>query len=257
MDNHVRIFREQPFGWFDKPIMRYLREKYGTNKKVFIALRATYLAICEMSSDFESNAITAFNKTVGTYAGLTRQVAGKYIRLLEEEGLIEKKRLIDEKTGLKSTGTYLRILSSQQFDKAHANTPEERGETKKPTTTASPRMARYPTIRTSDHSDTSPVLKKISVTKKLKNVKKKTLKKEKAEEGKIAYYAQLIAEKLGDRKSLSYFKLVCRLHNPEELYQKASAIVSDGGAKNPAAVFVAWLKTEARSTSPPQSDRSG
>ncbi len=257
MDNHVRIFREQPFGWFDKPIMRYLREKYGTNKKVFIALRATYLAICEMSSDFESNAITAFNKTVGTYAGLTRQVAGKYIRLLEEEGLIEKKRLIDEKTGLKSTGTYLHILSSQELGKVHTDTSKERGAAKKPDTSASRRVARYPTIRTSDHSDTSPVLKKISITKKLKNVKKKTLKKENTDEGKIAYYAQLIAEKLGDRKSLSYFKLACRLHNPEELYQKASAIVSDGGANNPAAVFVAWLKAETRSTSPPPSDRSG
>src|SRR4051794_38019695 len=119
MENQVRIFREKPFGWFDKPITRYLREKYGTNKKVFIALRATYLAICEMESDFESNAITAFNKTVGTYAGLTRQVAGKYVRLLEAEGLIQKMRLTDPKTGLKSTGTYLRIMSSQEFGKTH------------------------------------------------------------------------------------------------------------------------------------------
>ena len=257
MDNHVRIFRKQPFGWFDKPIMRYLREKYGTNKKVFIALRATYLAICEMESDFEKNPITAFNKTVGTYAGLTRQVAGKYIRLLEEEGLIEKKRVTDEKTGLKTTGTYLHILSSNEFGKVHTDTSEEGEEAKQPTTSPSLRVARYPTIRTSDHSDTSPVLKKISISKKLKNVKKKTLKKEKADEGKIAYYAQLIAEKLGDRKSLSYFKLACRLHNPERLYQKASAIVSDGGAKNPAAVFVAWLKTEHHSMSPPTTDHPG
>src|SRR5215211_8172206 len=66
MENHIRIFREEPFGWFNKPIMRYLRKKYGKNRKVFIALRATYLAICEMESDFESNFITAFNKTVGT-----------------------------------------------------------------------------------------------------------------------------------------------------------------------------------------------
>src|SRR5215216_4780853 len=103
MENNVRIFREQPFGWFDKPIMRYLRENYGKNKKVFIALRATYLALCEMESDFAGgNPITAFNKTVGTYAGLTRQVAGKYVRLLEEEGLIQKMRVVDAATNLKS-----------------------------------------------------------------------------------------------------------------------------------------------------------
>ena len=105
MENHIRIFRKQPFGWFDKPIMRYLRETYGGNKKVFIALRATYLAICEMESDFGDTPVAGFNKTVGTYAGLTRQVAGKYVRLLEKEGLIQKTRVIDAKTGLKSKGT--------------------------------------------------------------------------------------------------------------------------------------------------------
>src|SRR6266498_5269084 len=188
MENQVRIFREQPFGWFDKPIMRYLRVKYGKKKKVFIALRATYLALCEMESDFQgSNPITAFNKTVGTYAGLTRQVAGKYVRLLETEGLIQKMRVMDSKTGLKSTGTYLRIMSSQEFGKTNTRATEERGAQEKTDTTTRLRVARYPTIRTSDHSDTSPVLKKISITKKLKNVKKKTLKKENTDEGKIAY----------------------------------------------------------------------
>src|SRR6266496_1846295 len=117
MENQVRIFREKPFGWFDKPIMRYLRVKYGGNKKVFIALRSTYLAICEMESDFESNPITAFNKTVGTYAGLSREAAGKYVRVLEQEGLIQKVRIVDPVTHLKSKGTYFRILSSQEFAK--------------------------------------------------------------------------------------------------------------------------------------------
>ncbi len=243
MENQVRIFREQPFGWFDKPIMRYLRVKYGKTKKVFIALRATYLALCEMESDFAgSNPITAFNKTVGTYAGLTRQVAGKYVRLLETEGLIQKMRVMDSKTGLKSTGTYLRIMSSQEFGKTNTRATEERGAQEKADTTTRLRVARYPTIRTSDHSDTSPVLKKISVTKKKKkNVKEK---EEREHEERIDYYANLIAEKLGDGKSLSYFKTACRTHNPDKLYQKANEIVSDGGAKNPAAVFVAWLKTE-------------
>src|SRR5262245_28374702 len=169
MDNHVRIFRKQPFGWFDKPILRYLREKYGKNKKVFIALRATYLAICEIESDFESNPITAFNKTVGTYAGLTRQVAGKYVRLLEAEGLIQKLRVVDPQTGLKSKGTYLRIMSSREVDKIQSEVADEKAE--KAGITASRRMARYPTIRISDHSDTSPSIKKISISKKLSNYK--------------------------------------------------------------------------------------
>jgi hypothetical protein len=246
MDNQVRIFREKPFGWFDKPIMRYLREKYGQNKKVFIALRATYLAICEIESDFESNAITAFNKTVGTYAGLTRQVAGKYVRLLEEEGLIEKLRVVDTKTGLKAKGTYLRITSSREFEKLRENATEASGESKSADKSAFHRVARYPTIRVSDHSDTSPSIKKISVSKKIskyKNVKKKNVEEKESEE-RIDYYAGLIADKLGDRKSLSYFKIACRLFPPEKLLEKASAIVSDGGARSPAAVFAAWLKEQ-------------
>jgi hypothetical protein len=255
MENHVRIFREKPFGWFDKPIMRYLREKYGRNKKQFLALRSVYLAVCEMESDFQNDPITSFNKTVGTYAGLTRQVAGKYIRILEQEGLLQKMRVMNPDTNLKSKGTYFRITSSQEFENTKREVLEERKEQKKTANTASLRVARYPTIRTSDHSDTSPDIKKISIRKKKKkNVKEK---EEKGSEERIEYYANLIAEKLGDRKSLSYYKLACRMHNPETLYQKASAIVSDGGARNPAAVFVAWLKQEQRGTSPPKSDHPG
>src|SRR5207249_2444228 len=94
------------------------------------------------------------------------------------------------------------------------------------------------------HSDTSPLLKKLSIRKKLNNVKKKTFKKETDGEARSDYYAELLADKLGDRKSLSYFRLACRWHSPERLLEKASAIVGDGGAKNPAAVFVNWLKGE-------------
>ena len=246
MENQVRIFREKPFGWFDKPIMRYLREKYGKDKKVFIALRATYLALCEMESDFETTPITAFNKTVGTYAGLTRQVAGKYVRLLEQEGLIQKVRLIDPATHLKSKGTYLQIISSQEFEKIQFKDTEERGAPKKAVNTARRRVARYPTIRISDHSHTSPLLKKISKGKKIsipKNVKKKNVQ-EKENGERLDYYAGLIADKLGDRKSLAYYKLACRKYVPERLLQKASEIVTDGGAKKPAAVFTSWLKHE-------------
>lgn len=220
--------------------MRYLRKKYGEDKKVFVALRATYLALCEMESDFGSSSVTGFNKTVGTYAGLSRQVAGKYIRLLEEEGLIEKVRNIDTKTNLKSSGTYLKIKSSDEFldrvEESEKITPKKN----KPNNTPSLRVAGYPTIRTSDHSDTPPVLRKISVTKKIiNNVNQKLLKQE---NDKADYYADLIAEKLGDVKSLTYFKLACRKYQPELLLQRATEIIADGGAKNAGAVFVDWMK---------------
>lgn len=255
MQNQVRIFREKPFGWFDKPIMRYLREKYGKNKKVFIALRSVYLAVCEMESDFGGDAITSFNKTVGTYAGLTRQVAGKYIRVLEQEGLIQKVRVINLNTNLKSKGTYFRITSSQEFESTKREAIGEREKQEKTTNTGSHRVARYPTIRISDHSDTSPYIKKISVSKKKKkNVKEK---ESRGDRERSDYYAGLIAEKLGDVKSLSYYKLACTRFDPLQLLAKANAIVQDGGAHNPAAVFVAWVKKKQGGTSPPHADKPG
>src|SRR5215210_1396889 len=192
MENQVRIFRDKPFGWFDKPVMRYLRDKYGPDKKSFLNLRSTYLAICEMESDFEHQPINAFNKTVGTYAGLSRQVAGKYVRILEQEGLIIKNRVIDPKTKFKGKGTSLQIMSSQQVPAISA------------------RMVGYPTIRTSDQSDTPPRIKKISIGKKISmdnNVKKNPVIN--ADTDQVEYYAQLLADKLKDKKSLSYYRIVC------------------------------------------------
>lgn len=258
MENHVRIFREQPFGWFDKPILRYLRKKYGKNKKVFTALRSTYLAICEMESDFERSPITAFNKTVGTYAGLSREAVGKYVRMLEEEGLIQKVRVVDETTRLKAKGTYIQILSSQEFFRLHPERGEGEWDQEKPKGTTHARVSGYPDIRTSGHSDMPTVIKKISISKKVskyKNVKKKNAKE--TEDGERSdYYAELIADKLGDKKSLSYFKIACRLFPPERLLEKASAIVSDGGAKNPAAVFASWLKEEQAMKATPAKSRA-
>ena len=224
MDNQVRIFREKPFGWWDKPVMRYLRDKYGHDKKVFLALRSVYLAICEMESDFENEPIYAFNKTVGTYAGLSRQVAGRYVRVLEEEGLIRKIRAVNPENNLKAKGTWLQIMSSQQVP------------------TIRSRMAGYPTIRTSDHSDTPPLLKKVSMSKKVSMVKKNVASTRKRSRDEAEHYAQEIAKKLGDEKSISFYTLACMKHDPSRLLRKAHEIVADGGARNPGAVFVKWLQ---------------
>ncbi len=98
MDNQVRIFRKNPIAWWDKSVMRNLRRKYGKDKKTFVILRSVYLALCEIESDFSNAPVNSFTQTVGTYAGTSRQVAGKYINALQKEGLIKKTRLIDGKT---------------------------------------------------------------------------------------------------------------------------------------------------------------
>jgi len=67
----------------------------------------------------------------------------------------------------------------------------------------------------------------------------------KTNEDEVTYYAGLIADKLNDNKSLSYYRLACRQFPPHILLEKATTIVTDGGARKPGAVFVDWLKTYA------------
>ena len=66
---------------------------------------------------------------------------------------------------------------------------------------------------------------------------------EKVDEDKINYYAEQLADKLNDRKSLSFYRVACRKHDPHLLLRKAAEIVRDGGARKPGAVFVHWIQT--------------
>src|SRR5438045_2726613 len=68
-------------------------------------------------------------------------------------------------------------------------------------------------------------------------------KQHKKDTNETAYYAGLLAEKLGDQKSLTYYKIVCQRIDPHKLMQKAAEIIADGGARNPGAVFAEWVKT--------------
>ena len=74
-------------------------------------------------------------------------------------------------------------------------------------------------------------------------------KQNKKDTNETDYYASLLAEKLGDQKSLTYYKIACQRSDPHMLLQKASEIMADGGARNPGAVFANWLKTRTIPTS--------
>ena len=60
----------------------------------------------------------------------------------------------------------------------------------------------------------------------------------------IGYYAKLLADKLSDQKSLTYYKIACQRFHPQKLMEKAAEIIADGGARNPGAVFADWLKQQ-------------
>ena len=227
MENQVRIFRENPIAWVEKQVLRYLRKKYGKDKRLFVSLRGVYLALCEMDSDFTDTPISFFTETVGTYAGVSREVAGKCINLLTTEGFITKTRVQDEKTKKYLTGTYIQI-------KAFKSVPA----ISKP----------LPGIASNgdrQHWRSRAILKNISKLKKVSNihnnVRKQPIKIE--DKDQVEYYAKLLAERLNDQKSLSYYRLVCARYNPDKLLRKVAEIVKDGQAKKPAAVFVHWLQT--------------
>lgn len=231
MENHVRIYRENPIAWWDKPVMRYLRHKYGKDKKKFVLVRSVYLALCEIESDFTDRPVNSFTKTIGTYAGVSREVAGKYINLLIKEKLLIKTRTKDPVTNKFAAGTIIKILSIQ------------------PDMTSNEPLPGYPSNGVPQRWDTGANIKKISTNKNLsidKNVIGKSVFKTNNTnavlEEKIAHYAKLIAAKLGDQKSLTFYKIACQKYDPETLLQKAHAIMADGGAEKPGAVFVAWLK---------------
>jgi len=80
------------------------------------------------------------------------------------------------------------------------------------------------------------------------NVAKQNKKDTKDTPEERDYYAGLLADKLGDHKSLTYYKIACRRFDPQLLMQKASEIMADGGARNPGAVFADWLKKKQTET---------
>ena len=226
METQVRIYRENPIAWVEKPILRFLRKKYGKDKRLFVSLRGVYLALCEMDSDFTDTPITFFTETVGTYAGVSREVAGKCINLLIQDGLITKTRVQDEKTKQYLTGTYIQIKAFKSVPAVSAPVPgiASNGDRQ----------------QWGSQAGLKNITNAKKVSKTYKNVRQKPIKIEDTDQ--VEYYAQLLADKLNDAKSLSFYRLVCARHNPNTLLQKAAEIVKDGGAKKPGAVFVAWLQ---------------
>ena len=152
MDNQVRIFRKNPIAWWDKNVMRHLRHKYGQDKKTFLLIRSVYLALCEIESDFNDKPVKFFTKTVGTYAGLSREAAGKYINLLVKEGLIKKSQVLDHQTKTFSSGTIVEILG---MENAQPKSVEP--------------LSAYPDNGVSRHRGTRATYKNISMNKKISN----------------------------------------------------------------------------------------
>ena len=52
MENQVRIYKRNRQVYFNMAILKYLRRKYGKDKKLFVALRSVFMALNEVAEDF-------------------------------------------------------------------------------------------------------------------------------------------------------------------------------------------------------------
>jgi hypothetical protein len=232
MENQVRIYKRNRQVYFNMAILKYLRRKYGKDKKLFVALRSVFMALNEIAEDFIDTPVTFFTKTVGTYAGVSREVAGRYINLLQTEKLIVKTRIKDTKTGKFSMGTTIELL-----DVVPDNEPLPGYASNGLTQRRDNRAALYNKYKNANTKIKNNVISKTPLKSEIETAE---------QQAKTTHYAQLIAEKLGDQKSITFYKIACQKYDPEKLLKKAHAIVADGGADNPGAVFVTWLKAQKR-----------
>jgi len=145
----------------------------------------------------------ATNEYLGVHIGMSKNTVRNYLSKLYEYGYLRYELVRDEKKEVIDRKIYPTLVPSVVLPSTTPSTPES----------------------TED----------INKRSNFKNVNKKSSKE-------IEYYAELVADILNDQKSISYYKAVCVRHDPLLLISKAKEIISDGQAKNPAAVFVAWLK---------------
>jgi phage replication O-like protein O len=153
--------------------------------------------------------------------GLGKASVARVVKSLEERGVILRTKRQSKRRGDEPTTYALNILSVSQNE------------------TPPVAKMRHPRVSKSDPQET--VLQQTVRQHRYNNVRQKPIKIE--DKDQVEYYAQLLATKLNDEKSLSYYRIVCARYNPGKLLQKVAEIVKDGQAKKPAAVFVHWLQT--------------
>jgi hypothetical protein len=154
--------------------------------------------------------------------GLGKASVARAIKTLESKGVILRKKRRSMRKGDEATTYCLNIRPVSHFE------------------TPPVAIMRHP--RVSKVNPQQTVLQQTVRQHTYNNVRKNPVIN--ADKDQVEYYAQLLADKLNDQKSLSYYRIVCARYNPNQLLKKAAEIVGDGGARKPGAVFVNWLQEE-------------
>ena len=169
-----------------------------------------------------SGIVTKEGKVLDRGTGLSKRHVQRALKSLESKQAVKVHRQMDEQ-GLNEINTYtLNFI--------------EGVETKSPYG----RDKMYPRVETA-MSPTTYSKQQTVRQQRNNNVRQSLVKTE--DKDKVEYFAEQLADKLNDRKSLSFYRIACRKHDPHLLLRKAAEIVRDGGARKPGAVFVHWLQS--------------
>jgi DNA-binding transcriptional ArsR family regulator len=147
----------------------------------------------------------ASNEYLSKYIGMSKNTVRNYLSRLYELGYLRYELIRDESNEVVERRIYPTLVLPEVLPRTTPRTPES--------------------------------------TKELKEENRKNVNVGE-ENAKADYFAELLAGALSDRKSMAYYRMVCRRHDGTRLLDKAKQIVADGGARKPAAVFAAWLKQE-------------
>lgn len=99
----MRSTRNQPFCWQEKKVFRLLRKHYSGSE--LVKLRCLYGAITEADSDFNSQDIKYYTKTIHSYSGLSKEWIPKGLKILQDEINIIK--IVEERENGKFKGKRL------------------------------------------------------------------------------------------------------------------------------------------------------
>lgn len=107
-----RKLRGNTWFWCDKAVTRFFRKNF--DRKHYSNLRAIYLALCEMDSDFqEGTPIRGFKRTLCTYSGKSMETVTRYFLFLEELEMVTVEQYRDESGYFGSTFLYMAEFDNQ------------------------------------------------------------------------------------------------------------------------------------------------
>ena len=110
MEKRKRQFRESPFCWQSKEVLRQIKKKYPPRLRP--TRLSVYLALTQIESDFGSEYIRNYSRTISSYCGVNRNLVSKILKEYESLGILsienerdKKGRFVSQKVTLMSSGT--------------------------------------------------------------------------------------------------------------------------------------------------------